>query len=307
MRDVCSDKHNLVVIQCDYFGESHMQSKSIEPITISSEFLNKQFSKEDIVEISQAHDKWAKMIEISQNRGIASIPAKFKPNESLDDFCEMGLMQALDNITALYYVINILKDNDLNFNRNKIIVYGHSQGAYLSLLCNSLIPGVFDLVIDNSGWMFPQYLKGNRVLIAEMNNLEIDVTFDYLVKKLDLDHEILNLPYLYKQVDNKAQIITYQGVSDSLVPYEEKKSFVQSLNNSYFHLVTNEDVDGSLFKSTYHGLDADFLNMLDYSLSQFNLINETKDLYQQNKLITKRASYEIYYESGIPLLKISTT
>ncbi|MGF9699809.1 hypothetical protein [Paenibacillus sp. MABNR03] len=60
--------------------------------------------------------------------------------ESLYNFNDMGIMQALDNLTAIGIVEQILKDNNLNFNAGKVIAYGHSHGAYLAYLLNVLSP-----------------------------------------------------------------------------------------------------------------------------------------------------------------------
>ncbi len=55
----------------------------------------------------------------------------------------MGIMQAIDNISAVICIMEIIKDNCYKFNRNKIIIYGHSHGAYLAYLCNAFAPNLF--------------------------------------------------------------------------------------------------------------------------------------------------------------------
>ena len=77
-----------------------------------------------------------------------------KFDEDLTNFNDMGIMQALDNISAIVTVIEIIKDNGYKFDESKIIIYGHSHGAYLGYLCNAFAPNLFSMIIDNSAWLF---------------------------------------------------------------------------------------------------------------------------------------------------------
>ncbi len=304
MRDVFADEHNLVVVQCEYFGSEFMQSMKEGSFQIPDAFLEKHMLKEKVYELNRQGFELSKLIEMMKDSHLTAVPGVYKPNETINNFCDMGLMQAMDNLTSLYYVINILKENNLQFNENRIIVYGHSQGAYLAMLCNALVPTTFDLVIDNSSWTYPRYLKSNRVLTIQADQVSVQIIFDYLASKIKLDHEILKLPEIYKQFENSAKIITYQGVSDSLVSVEEKRLFCNQISNCDFNLVSREQVDGAMFKSTNHGLDADFLKLFNYSLKQADFKSQTKLLYTSHKKETDRAEYEVFFESGIPLLRI---
>ncbi|WP_223869599.1 DUF2920 family protein [Paenibacillus sabuli] len=86
-------------------------------------------------------------------------------NETVSNFNDMGIMQALDNITAVIIVSEFIKDNNLKFNAKKIIADGQSHGAYLAFLCNRFAPNLFSLIIDNSAWIVPAYLTLNRRII----------------------------------------------------------------------------------------------------------------------------------------------
>ncbi|CAH2211898.1 protein of unknown function [Tepidibacter aestuarii] len=117
-------------------------------------------------------------------------------DENLNNFNDMGAVQALDNITALLRVIAILYNNRYKFNAKKIIIYDHSYGAYLAYLYNVFAPTVFSLIIDNSDWIYPMYLKNDRQTFASMKNYILNIKLEYLAKKLDIDKEMLYLPYL---------------------------------------------------------------------------------------------------------------
>ena len=61
--------------------------------------------------------------------------------EDVDSFCDMGPIQAMDNLIALKCVKDYLEEKGISYNNN-IIAYGHSHGAYLAYLMNSLMPNV---------------------------------------------------------------------------------------------------------------------------------------------------------------------
>ncbi|EDS76688.1 conserved hypothetical protein [Clostridium botulinum C str. Eklund] len=59
-------------------------------------------------------------------------------------------MQAIDNIIAVISVMNMMYEQNVEFNARKMILFGNSHGSYLSYLCNALTPTLFTLLIDNS-------------------------------------------------------------------------------------------------------------------------------------------------------------
>ncbi|GED53975.1 DUF2920 family protein [Brevibacillus borstelensis] len=231
---------------------------------------------------------------------------EFMQQENLEEtsknFNDMGIMQALDNITAVIIVSEIIKDNKYTFNNSKIIAYGHSHGAYLAYLCNVFAPNLFSLIVDNSAWIFPAYLKGNRAL-----NMNGKMTlFDYYAKSIIKDFEILNLSSLYKDFKNNCMIHSFHGESDSLISLEEKRSFCLSLDNCFLHEITEDKIDNHIFKSTFHGLNADFLLLFDYLLSNFSISFNYKNAItlKDHRLDTKLYSYVFDYSGFVPVLNI---
>lgn len=95
----------------------------------------------------------------------------------------MSYMQAIDNITAIEAIKLILRENNLTFNENKVMGYGHSQGAYLLHLANKLAPHLFTYIIDNSSWVDPVYLYENRYLNKGIGKAIFSIEFDYMDKK----------------------------------------------------------------------------------------------------------------------------
>ncbi|SET66327.1 DUF2920 family protein [Paenibacillus sp. NFR01] len=222
--------------------------------------------------------------------------------ESLSNFNDMGLMQALDNITAVMIVAEIIKDNNLKFNANKIIAYGHSHGAYLAYLCNMYAPDLFSLIIDNSAWLLPSYIRSNRYLYIDGDPL----VFNYYAKWVIKDYQIINLPFLYKNYANRCVIHSFHGDNDNLISLNEKRDFCRMIQNCFLHEITSEKVDNIIFKSNTHGLNADFLLLYDQIMSNVDIkFNKESNFNLKNhKIETSKFIYSFDYSNIIPLLKV---
>lgn len=302
MRSKFADQYNLVTIQCDYFGQEFMQLGDSIQMNFPKESLVGIFASSDIEQIYQG-DLFNpnKFLEMGSKYNV-QVPAKEVLQENIKNFNDMGIMQAIDNITAVSYVINILKDNYLQFNSHKVILYGHSHGAYLSYLCNALAPNLFTLLIDNSSWLFPAYLQGTRHLYNQIGNMVLDIEFDYLASRIQYDAEILNLKSLYSNFDNHCEIICYHGTTDNLISHIDKRNFCSQINNCAYHEISQDQVDNKIFKSTNHGLDADFLEFFDYVMKDKEFEVGSELIFNPVKIDTRSALYTIDYEQGVPLL-----
>ncbi len=310
MRNDFSDKYNLVTVQCDYFGYEFMQSEpEIVTPKIDKEQLKTAFSIKEVEEIYKDGDlNFKKFLEFASKKRqkiIAEVKAITLEDE--DNFNDMGILQAIDNVTAVLNVLNILHDKKHSFNSKKIIIYGHSHGAYLSYLCNRYCPNLFSLIIDNSAWLEPVYLNGNRYLNTYLGNLTLTTVFDYLAKNLIKDKEALNLNILYSNFKNECLIITYQGVTDNLIDHKEKEKFCKNIDNCIYNEISKEKIDGIVFKSTNHGLNSDFIKMFDYTMSNFNIKFQKETIMNLPKKVIFKTSdhkYVIHYKNGNLTMKI---
>ncbi|CCQ94642.1 conserved hypothetical protein [[Clostridium] ultunense Esp] len=184
MRNIFADKYNLIVVQCDYFGWEFMQTSNNIKLNVSKDSLSEIFTDKEINYIFKDNNYFERLIEICGKYRF-SITCNEKLDENLSNFNDMGLKQAIDNITAVITVIEIIKDKNYKINEGKIIAYGHSHGAYLAYLCNAFSKNLFTLIIDNSAWLFPAYLKSDRYVNAYYNNVLIATKYSYLAKDMD--------------------------------------------------------------------------------------------------------------------------
>lgn len=309
MRSEFADEYNLVTIQCDYFGYEFMQeSRKIVVPKINKEKLRQVFNEVQLKRIFKK-DKldFEGLLDIGENTGMNITVNEDLSKENKDNFNDMGIMQAIDNITAVLSVMNILYNNEYSFNSKKIITFGQSHGAYLGYLCNAFAPDLFSLIVDNSAWLLPVYLGTNRILMNRRKKLNLNIVFDYLAKGIVEDREILNLSYLYSKFENNCRIISYHGTKDNLVASHEKKRFCEGIDNCVYNEISNDKIDNTIFKSANHGLDADFIELFRHTLSNFN-VEFKKDnnfcLREQVVFKTKKHNYNIDYKNVMPQIRI---
>lgn len=311
MRKEFSDEYNLVTIQCDYFGSEFMQMpKNIFVPKIEKEELSKVFTNDEMIKLYRnGQFDFKSFLNIGSNYDIKVKVEANLSEENIDNFNDMGILQAIDNITAVLNVMNVLYDNNYSFNSKKVIIYGHSQGAYLAYLCNAFAPKLFSLIIDNSAWLYPKYLQsGNDRVVSELiGKLTLEIKFDYLAKKLIDDMEVLELSYLYSKFENNCNIISYHGVTDELISCSEKKKFCDAIKKCKYNEITKEHIDNRVFKSSNHGLDADFIELFKYTMNNLNIefLKENKlDLEKEVTYKTDKHVYIIDYRNVIPNLRI---
>lgn len=276
MRSEFADKYNLITIQCDYFGSKYMQD--CDEYTYSPESIKDKIESEDYQNLLSGEIHPFELLSKYQLNLIVTA----KQNEDLNEFADMGYMQAIDIITAVEAVKVILKENQLQFNESNVIGYGHSQGAYLLHLANKLAPHLFTYIIDNSAWVQPVYLSENRYLNKGVGNSVLAIKFDYFAKEYLEDKKALSLHNWYMQFKNGAYIYSLLGTTDNLVDVQDKKGAISKLKYTKFEVVDASKVDGEVFKSTNHGLDADFLKLFDKvysSLPTHQNKNERKESY----------------------------
>lgn len=225
MRTYFADNHNLVVVQCDYFGWEFMQKPNNISININKTELLKTFSKSEVNYIFQDNNFWERLLEVA-NKYNYNIFCSEILDENLSNFNDMGIMQAIDNISAVICIMEIIKDNCYKFNRNKIIIYGHSHGT-----------------------------------------------------------------------------------DDKLISNVDKKQFAKHVDKLTYNEISHDKIDNKVFRSTSHGLNADFIKMYDY------VMGNNKIDFDENKIMkletveyyTKERQYCIDYSNKIPHLTILDT
>ena len=269
MRREFSDRYNLIVIQCDYFGSKFMQKP--KKLMLQNKHME-YFTKEELIKIyKNGSFNIENFLKICENYELKMKLREDLSEENEEEFNEMGLMQAIDNITALLAVMKKTAEDGYTLNSKKVILYGDSHGAYLCHLCNILMPNFISLIIDNSGWIYPVHInKDRRSLAVETGKTKIKVVFDYIARNIIDDHKIIDLSYLYSQYNNKAHIIAFHGENDNIVTIDAKRNFCKKIPKTVFNEVTKDNLNDFIFKNTKHGMGANFINLFESVMNNLN-------------------------------------
>lgn len=306
MRSMFADTYNLITVQCDYFGHEFMQNSESVTFDLDMEYISRFLDDDELMHVFEGNVFHPDRLFMLSQKYQMILNVNESLSESLNNFNDMSIMQALDNLTALLYLMNQVRAQEARYNAKRVIVYSHSHGAYLSHLCNAFAPHLISLLIDNPAWLFPNYLMTTRNLIKEIGLMTLNVEFNYLASKMPYDFNLLCLPILYQTFSNRCKIFSFQGLSDNLVLPKQKESFCSFVPNCTYVEVGEEQVDGSIFKSTAHGLDADFLKLFNYVMGgqKFDMGMEIK--LPTVSIETEQKRYKISYDNGVPLFNSYT-
>lgn len=296
MREAFSDKYNLITLQCDYFGYEFMQN-DFKEFTIENMNLDSVASRELLTRLILNNDDGLKFLN--------KITLISKLDESKENFNDMGIMQALDNITATLNIINKFDKAKNKLNYNKVIIMGNSQGSYLAYLCNYLCRGLYTHILDNSAWVYPQYYDYNRFLSLNKDNVSIKIKYCYAMKSWNLRCIPITIKQAYNEFENKCKIIIYHGIEDELISAKDKYNEVKEINNIEFNLINKDDIDGVVFKSAAHGLSANFLFLFDSFYNNYIDESTVKNCFNIEKEIKILDYFELSYKDSMPKVKLN--
>lgn len=283
-----SDQYNVVVVQCEYFGLRFMQGVKVPRFHIDINLLKQVFSEEDVERVYDGQQiDLKKLLEV----GIA-YPIHLNGDEPLDEsmaeFNDMGPMQAIDQLTALFAVAAIIRDNGHQVNADRVFAYAKGHGSYLVLLCNAFAPELFTSIATEDTELFPPYLKGKRTLSGRKGKLTFAVSFNYLASSLSYDEEILRLPQLYRKFYNRCPMIVVQRASQDISDIEEKRVFFNKVRSCQFTVLRNQE-------------SYDYQKSFEES---HKILERPRELTHPSvSYETKKYTYVIDYVSGLPVMQ----
>lgn len=301
-----ADDCNKITVFCEYFGHRFMKGINIPVFHVDTNLLKKVISEEDYEEIVQEGEiKTSRLLEVGQRYNIKIVGQEVL-DESDEEFNDMGLMQAMDNLSAVCTVQAILESNEIQYDRTSTIAAGTDHGAYLAYLCNAFAPGLFTMIIESGAGLLPQYLKHPRRLSGRKGKMDYAVDFRYRMNKLPHDEELLHLAKLYKHVKNKANIIAFEIPTDDNKKLVQKRSFCASTKNCMFNEVDDHFVDGTAFQRTSYGIRVHAEELIKYVLGNANVENKQlldKSSNENFSLKTKMYDYQMSFHQGLPLME----
>ena len=310
MRNQFADKYNLVTLQCDYLGCQFMKSSYKIPF---GDYTVSALTREEAKALKEAPDKAKELLKGKVLYGQIDL------QETDDDYNEMGLLQAMDNLMAVKVLMDIMRENGLAAPRDRIYIYGQSHGAYLAYLCNYLAPELFAGIVENSAYLLPTYFSYDREVTREGDLLTFCDIYHYRVRDdKEIDLQAYDLRILYSGWENHAAIVCFHGADDDMIPLQKKKNFLDQISHVNLQVISQNEVDGDIFGSSGHSLNADLLKVFEkgYKLltekitemgTQWEETDEEKaDVhFQEQQFATDLWEYRVNWKDDIPVLERS--
>ncbi|MGV8056602.1 MAG: DUF2920 family protein [Smithellaceae bacterium] len=210
------------------------------------------------------------------------------------EYQSFGFLPAIDHLTVLG---EILQKYPLD--RSRIIAFGTSYGGYIALLLGKYAPETFAAIIDNSGFsrldidemcgremmMVAKEMDINGILFTCFNDNPWTVRDDQSPFYLsDGRRKIRSLLEREHLAPSPTRYYIFHSLRDQIAPISEKKQFVNNLQSKsiavFFREIDENDLDGKIFKTTEHGMEASLRGIFDLAatdaenLKKNNAVND---------------------------------
>lgn len=307
LRPYLANNHNCIVAGVNYFGmdrtkgsiafDDHffgtLQALYDIPFT---DFLNPDGSlKNECIQILAAHLKHRGIKYLSDS----SAPLFRMAYHLQGEYQSFGFLPALDYLVVLG---DILKKHQIN--KRKIIAYGSSYGGYVGLLLGKFAPHTFSVIVDNSGYsrasiynICTTELKAQEVIYKDEHVHISGIPEEPWTLKNESDpnyfsdshRAIRSLLEVNHRISSDTSYYIFHGDNDTVCPTSEKEQAVEILrkyNPVHFKKVMESDLDGVVFKSMKHGMNASLRGIFDHvqMTDRKNLLKDTPttDFDQEN-------------------------
>lgn len=197
------------------------------------------------------------------------------------DYLSWGLLPALDYIAVLG---EILKSH--NVNRKKLILFGSSYGGYIVSMILKLMPNTFSCAIENSGFTgaVPKEMNNqefsNPVCVTRPDGFSFPAfaqspwTFtnpdapNYFKPEYTAIRDLLQVSHF---TPSQTPLYSFHSTEDEIVPWGPKVTFCtfrKSFAPTFQKFITPDDIDGNLFKTMTHGMNASMKGLFDLVCEQ---------------------------------------
>lgn len=231
---------------------------------------------------------------------------------------DFGYLQALDALRALWFVKDSLEQRGIAFADDRMFCTGGSGGGNVTLMANKLAPRTFACVIDLCGMK----KLSHDIAFAEPSGSDLNARWSRdpaSANYLSSDAQELRFvghPAHLKEMQRlgaTAKVLVVHGINDTTCPYADAQEMVSLMQSHHLnvepHFVTEQMLDGTVFKSTGHSLGDRTQIVLKLagaylrsggqeSLRRMGLSDF--DRLETIRYATGNGTFEISYEAGFP-------
>lgn len=205
-----------------------------------------------------------------------------------DQYSSFGFLPAIEHLNVIHDVISNfrIKLSDIN-------IIGTSFGGYIALLMGKYAPHTFNIIIDNSGFVATQFSEIHPSLVAisssymrmiDGKRYEIPASTKSLWENNEFSDKyfsdahkmIRNVTVKDHMIKSDTKYFSYHSQKDIIAPISEKEYCCKQLAKfAYvdFTKISSKDIDGQLFKTLEHGMNASLRKLYDITFEKYNLLN----------------------------------
>ena len=217
------------------------------------------------------------MRKINQ-RGINCLHPDCFFNVVNDEHNSFGLYPAID-------ALNVTNDaiNRFGLNKGRVFSLGSSYGGYIAGLMLKIAPNTFRMLIDNSGFVNSD---DDLNALYGINGLSVEgvkIAFHYSNRWSDNPksinyysdscREVRDLLNINHVKQSETNLFGYHSKYDRLIGYSKKQKLIEVYANKvkYTQIIIDEkDLDGILYKSLDHGMNASLRRMFEVSYEEYS-------------------------------------
>lgn len=306
-----AEKYNCIVVSMNYFGiyrsmETRLDNQFIENMEriygVPATYWD---------DVSLDNDFYMKVGELLERKGITALDHRCQALmiTAREEYQSFGFLPALDCLTVLGEVLR----NYPLVNKKKLIAYGSSYGGYIAMLCGKFAPDTFSVIIDNSGFSRSEmkYIAGRELLESDfavtvnVKNKSVTLPLAYNNPWTIMDEtsphyfgdshkQIRNLLLREHRVKSNTRYYIFHCEEDQIASVEDKDKVVTLLNmfnSTSYKRVGKQDIDGVLFKTYAHAMNASLRKLFDHVVEQDGEYGLVKESIHNEFSMNKTNSY----------------
>lgn len=222
------------------------------------------------------------VLALLRANGVAELPPEFSVIKQFGtDFESFGTLGALDHLQVYADIVR----RGIPFDRERVVAFGTSHGAYLAMMLLKFAPHTLSAVIENSCWVHAIETEMNNTWQPHRHSFEAGGVKVYYSNYSPWTRDDPSAPGYLKPEHLKVRdlreehydgtagvsVVSYHGADDQMIPAGLKRSLWQVLERHVdlrATMVTEDMVDGRLFKNTKHGLDASLIGLFDDAMNR---------------------------------------
>lgn len=222
------------------------------------------------------------VLNLLRENQVDELPPEFSIiKQAGTDYESFGTLGALDHLQVYADLVR----RRIPFDRERVVAFGTSHGAYLAMMMLKFAPHTLSAVIENSCWVQAIEVDMNNTWQPNRHRFEVQgvgvyySNFSPWSRGDTSDSSCLTQSHLlirdlreehYSGAEGAA-VMSYHGSDDTMIPADLKRQFWNTIATHVdlrTTMVTKDMVDGRLFKNTGHGLDASLRGLFDDAMAE---------------------------------------